>query len=159
MAVAPQRKKYLSGIVHWRKSPHGAQLRAHIERGLRIPSALVEAGHDRSCEEAALRAVDMPIAHARLLRDVVLEGRDEIEAALRARHRDVEEAPFLLDERRAAGRELGGEAAIADVQHMHRIPFLALRRMHGGEHEIVLVEMRIAREIAGRRRRVERELT
>src|SRR5260221_705473 len=44
----------------------------------------------------------MAIAHARLLRDVVLERRDEVELALRTRQRHVEQALLLLDQRRAA---------------------------------------------------------
>src|SRR6185436_4399396 len=41
---------------------------------------------------------------------------------------------------------------------MHRFPLLSLRRVHGGEHEVVLVEVRLARQVAGGLRRIERHL-
>src|SRR5438067_11503532 len=95
-------KKRLSGRLHWRFSPHGLELRAHVDRGNFIPDTLFKTGHHRLREEAALRAINVPITHARLLRHVVLERRDEVEVALGARRRHIEEALFLLDLRRAA---------------------------------------------------------
>src|SRR5258706_7414037 len=151
-------KKYMSGRLTWSTSPDGAQLRGHVYRGNFVSDTLFEARHHRLGEEATLRAVDMAIAHARLLRDVVLERRDEVELALRTRQRHVEQALLLLDQRRAAGAELRWKAAIGHVQHVHRVPLLAFRRMHRREDQVVLVEMRIAREVARRCRRIERQL-
>ncbi len=100
----------------------------------------------------------MAIAHPRLLRHVILDGRHQVEARFRARHRDVEQAPLFVDQLGAAGGEFGREAAVGHVQHVDRVPLLALRRVHGGEHEVVLVEERRAREIAGRGGRIQGEL-
>jgi hypothetical protein len=46
------------------------------------------------------------------------------------RHRDIEEAPLLLDLGRGAGTEVRGNAAIDDVQDEDRFPFLALGRVN-----------------------------
>ncbi len=100
----------------------------------------------------------MPVAHARLLRHVVLERRDELERGLRARQRDIQQAPLLLDLLGLAGGELVREIAVRHVDDVHRLPLLALGRMHRGEDEVVLVQQRRAREVARGRRRVEREL-
>ena len=64
---------------------------------------------------------------------------------LGARHRDIEQPPLLLDLGRRAGGEVGRNAAVDDVEHEHRLPFLALGGMDGREDQIVLVEQRHAR--------------
>ena len=74
------------------------------------------------------------------------------------RHGDVEQPPFLLDLVAAAGAEVGGDAAVDAVEQEHRLPFLPLGRMDGGEDQVVLVEQRRSRLVAGGVRRVEGEL-
>jgi hypothetical protein len=81
-----------------------------------------------------------------------------VQIGLGARHGDIEEPPLLLDQIRPAGRELGREVAVGDVEDVHRVPLLALRRMHRGEHQVVLVEVRRAREVARRLRRIQSQL-
>ena len=74
-----------------------------------------------------------------------------------ARHRDVEEAPLLLDLFRSAGAEVRRNASIDDIQHEDRLPFLALGGMDGRKDQIILIEQRQAGLIAGRVRRIERQ--
>ena len=50
----------------------------------------------------------------------------EVQIVPGARHRDIEEAPLLLDLGRRAGTEVRRNAAIDDVQDEDRFPFLAL---------------------------------
>ena len=57
--------------------------------------------------------------------------------------RDVEQ-PLLLGEPVVAGqRHVGGERAVDSVQHVHRRPLEALRRVDGRQGEVVLVEVRL----------------
>src|SRR5262249_19249433 len=109
-------------------------------------------------EKTTARAVDVAIAAASLLAHVELERRDEVQIALRARHRNVEKPPLLVDQLRAAGREFRGETAVGNVQHVHGIPLLPLRGGDRGQHEPVLVEVWRSREIARGLWRVERQL-
>src|ERR1700720_3844507 len=81
----------------------------------------------------------------------------EVEIVSGARHRDIEEAPLLLDLFRSAGAEVRWYASINHIQHEHRLPFLALGRMNGREDQIILVEQWRTGLVAGRVRRIERE--
>ena len=83
---------------------------------------------------------------------------DEVQIVLGARHGDVEQPPLLLDLGRRAGAEVGGDAAVDDVEHEDRLPFLPLGGVDGREDEIVLVEQRRAGLVAGGVGRIEREL-
>jgi hypothetical protein len=50
----------------------------------------------------------------------------EVQIVPGARHRDIEEAPLLLDLGRGAGTEVRRDASIDDVQDEDRFPFPAL---------------------------------
>jgi hypothetical protein len=82
----------------------------------------------------------------------------EVQIVSGTRHRDIEEAPLLLDLGRGAGTEVRGNTAIDDVQDEDRFPFLALGRVNGGKDQIILVEQRHPGLVAGRVRWIEREL-
>ena len=72
----------------------------------------------------------------------------EMELILGAGHRYIEQPPLFLDQLGPAGGVLVGEIAIGHIQYIHRVPFLALGRVNGGQDEIVLVEVRRSGEIA-----------
>ena len=80
---------------------------------------------------------------------------DKMQMILGAGHRDIEQTALLLDFGGGAGAEIGGNAAVDGVQHEDRFPLLPLRRMDCGQDQIILVEQRHARLIAGRVRRIE----
>src|SRR5882762_3761861 len=109
-------------------------------------------------DEAAASAVDMALALPRLARQMELERRDERQIVLRASERNVQQAPLLLDELRLARREFRRETAVDDVEYVNRIPLHSFRGVDGREDEVVLIEQRLAREVAGGMRRIEREL-
>ena len=100
----------------------------------------------------------MRIALARLVRQVELQRHQQQQIVLRARERDVQQAPLLLDQLALAGGELGREAAVDYVEHEHGVPLHALGRVDGREHQEVLIERGTPREVAGGVRRIEREL-
>src|SRR5262249_28050039 len=81
----------------------------------------------------------------------------QMEIVLGARHRDIEEAPLLLDLFRSASAEVRRNASINNIEHEDRLPFLALGRMNSREDQIILVEQRQAGLIAGRVWRIERQ--
>ena len=83
---------------------------------------------------------------------------DEVQVVLGARHGDVEQAPLLLDLGGRAGAEIGGDAAVDDVEDEHRLPLLPLGRMDGRQDQIVLVLQRRAGFVAGGVRRIEGQL-
>ena len=82
---------------------------------------------------------------------------DQMQVVLGARHGDIEQPALLLDLGRRAGAEIGRHAAVDDVEHEDRLPFLALGGMDGRQDQIVLVEQRHAGLVAGRVRRIERQ--
>jgi hypothetical protein len=100
----------------------------------------------------------MPVALGILAMGEEALRDDEMEIVPGACHRDIEEAPLLLDLGRGAGTEVRGNAAIDDVQHEDRFPLLALGRVKGRKDHIILVEQRHTGLVAGRVRRIEREL-
>src|SRR5690242_15787149 len=112
----------------------------------------------RGRDEAGAARIDAAVTIPRLPMNIEALRNDERELVLRAGHRDIEEAPLLLDLLLRAGREIGGNAAVDAVEHEHRAPFLALGRMDGRQDEIVLVAVRRSRFVAGRLRRIKREL-
>src|SRR5688572_21029216 len=76
----------------------------------------------------------------------------------RACHRDVEQASLFLDLIGCADREVGWNATVDDVEHEHRAPLLALRRVDRRQHEPVFIDHRWPRVIAGRARWIEGEV-
>ena len=100
----------------------------------------------------------MTIAGARLLRHVVSQRLDQVQLIACTRHCDVQQPPLLVDSIRLAGCEFRREISVGDIQHVDRVPFLALGRMHGGQHQIILIQHRWPCELATRARRVERQL-
>ncbi len=99
----------------------------------------------------------MPIALGVLAMGEEALRHDRVQIVLRARHRDIEQPPLLLDFRRRAGAEIGGDAAVDGIEHEDRLPFLALGGMDRREDQIILVEQRHAGLIAGGVRRIERQ--
>ena len=77
---------------------------------------------------------------------------------LRARHRDVEQAAFLLDLGFGAGRHFRRDATVDDVEHGHRRPLPPLGRVDRRQDQIVLVEQGHARLVTGDFRRIECQL-
>jgi len=73
-----------------------------------------------------------------------------MEIVLCSRHRDVEKAAFLFKFSRGARSEVRWHAAVDHVENVHRLPFLALGRVDGRQDQIVLIQQRHARLIAGR---------
>ena len=127
-------------------------------RGSDRPGAALEPVEDGGRNEARARGVHVAVtARALLMREEALR-HDQVQVIAGARHRHVEETALLLDLGRAAGREIGRDAAVDRVQNEHRLPFLALGRMDGGEDEVVLVEQRHAGLGAGGVGRIEGEL-
>jgi hypothetical protein len=82
---------------------------------------------------------------------------NEVKIVLGARHGDIEQTPLLLDLSGRPGAEVGGNAAIDDVEHENGLPFLALGGMDRREDQIILVEERHARLVARRIGRIERK--
>ena len=100
----------------------------------------------------------MPVAlRILLVREEPLR-HDEVQVILGARHRHIEKPAFFLDFRRRPGAEVGWNAAVDDVEHEDRFPFLALGRMNGGKDQVILVEQGHARLVACRVRRIECQL-
>src|ERR1700730_14955194 len=81
-----------------------------------------------------------------------------MEVILRPCHCDVEQAAFFLQFGGGAGAQIGGHAAVDNVEAEDRLPLLALREMDGRQDEVVLVEQRHASLVAGGIRRIEGEL-
>ena len=74
------------------------------------------------------------------------------------RHGDVQETALFLDLLVIPGSHIRWDTAIRDVEHEHRIPFLALRGVNSRQHEVVLIEMRLTRFGAGGLGRIQGEL-
>ena len=77
---------------------------------------------------------------------------------LGARHRHIQQAAFFFDFSCVAGGHVRRDATVDCVQHVHRVPFLALGRMNRREDQVVLVAQRWARFVARGLGRVEREI-
>ena len=125
----------------------------------RAPTAtMLEMLQDAVGQEAAARCAHMAVAVAGLAGDVEALGLEQVEPVAGAGHRDVEQPPLLLDVLRPVGRHVRGDAAVDQVQHEHRLPFLALGRMDGRQDQIVLVLVRRAGGPASGRGRVQGQL-
>ena len=100
----------------------------------------------------------MPIAVRILAMGEKALRDDKMQIVLGACHRNIEKAAFLLDFGRRAGGKIGRDAAIDDVEHKDRLPFLALGRMNRRKDQIILVKKWYACLIARCLRRIEAEL-
>ena len=81
-----------------------------------------------------------------------------MQGVARPRERDVEEPPLLLDLVVVARRHVGRDHAVGRVDHVDDVPLEPLRGVDRRQDQVVLVEVRWSGEIAGGRRRVEREV-
>src|SRR5437660_10294012 len=81
----------------------------------------------------------------------------QMENVLCPRHRDIEQTALLLEFGGGAGTQVRRHATVDHVQHVYRLPFLAFGRMDGRQDEVVLVQQRHARLIAGRIRWIQGE--
>jgi len=109
-------------------------------------------------DEAAAHRQHVAIAVAMLMAAEDAQWLYQVKVLSGARHRDVQEAALFLDLLGAAGRQVRRDAAVGDVEHKHRIPFLALRGMDRRQHKVVFVEMRRARLGAGSLGRIQGQL-
>jgi hypothetical protein len=107
--------------------------------------------------ETRSRSIDMPVALRILAMSEETLRNNEVKIVLGARHRAIEQTPLLLDLGGRPGAEVGGNAAIDDVEHEDRLPFLALGGMDRRKDQIVLVEQRHACLVTRRVRRIERK--
>src|ERR1700724_761144 len=151
-------------------APHATQLGPDINRlakrcGLAAragagarPRAPSEMPQDRRRNEARARGIDVAVAVGSLLMGEEALRHDQAPLVLGARHRDVEGTPLLLDLGARSGSEGRRQAAVHDVENEHRLPFLPLGGMDGGEDEIVFILERHAGLVAGGVGRIEREV-
>ena len=86
----------------------------------------------------AMQHVSIAIASLRM--GVETLRHDQVQMVLGPRHGDVQKPALFLDLRGRAGREIGGDASVNDVQDKHRLPLLSLRRVNRREDQVVLVE-------------------
>ena len=84
--------------------------------------------------------------------------QDKMQTVLGPCHGDVEQPAFLLDFRRCSAAEIGGNAAVNDIQHEDGFPLLSFGGMNRREDQIVLIQHRHPCLIARGIRRVERQL-
>ena len=90
--------------------------------------------------------------------DVEALRHHQHQRVLGARHGDVEQPALLLDLLGAAGRHVGGDAAVDDVEDVDRLPLLPLGGVDGRQDQVVLVEQRHAGLRTRSPRRIEREV-
>src|SRR3989475_8983629 len=83
---------------------------------------------------------------------------DQVEVIARSRHRDVHQPPLLLDLFFAPRRHVRGNTAVDHVQDVDDVPFLALGRMDSRENQVILIDERVASEIAERFGGIQREI-
>src|SRR5271154_3329897 len=88
--------------------------RCELRLGLR-PGSPFEESEQLVRNKTGARGIDMAIALRVLPVDEEALRSHEMQVVPGTRHRDIEEAPFLLDLRRAAGAEVGRNAPIDDV--------------------------------------------
>src|SRR2546429_2628581 len=92
--------------------------------------------------EAAAHRQQMTIGMPMLMGAEEPQRLHQMQVLPGARHRDVKKTAFFLDLLAAVHRHVRRDAAVGDVKHEYSIRPLALRRMDGRQHEIVLIEMR-----------------
>ena len=84
--------------------------------------------------------------------------QDMMQTVLGPCHGDVEQPAFLLDFRRCSSAEIGGNAAVNDIQHKDGFPLLSFCGMNCREDQVILIQHRHPGLIACGVRRVERAL-
>ena len=84
----------------------------------------------------------MAIAETMLLGSKESQRLNQVEVFLRAGHRDIQQATFLVDLRRLSGGHVRRNAPVDQVQHIDRVPFLTLGRMDCRQDKIIFVELR-----------------
>src|ERR1700680_1422664 len=65
---------------------------------------------------------------------------NQMQMLLGTGHGDIKQTALFLDLRRIAGGHVRGDAAIDELQHIDRVPFLTLGRMDRRQDQIILVE-------------------
>lgn len=92
---------------------------------------LLEKLHHAVWNETRPLCVNMTIAKTALAMGEETLRHHEMKLILGSRHRYVQEPPLFLDPGRRADTKIRRNAAIHNVEHEHRGPFLALSRMDG----------------------------
>src|SRR6202047_5191488 len=128
--------------------PYGRPRRRHR------PCRPLEKVEESIGNETRSGGIDMPVALRILATGEETLRNNEVKIVLGARHRDIEQTPLLLDLGGRPGAEVGGNAAIDDVEHEDGLPFLSLGGMDRRKDQIILVEQRHARLAARRIRRI-----
>ena len=100
----------------------------------------------------------MPIAvHTLAVGEETLR-HDKMQSVLGPCHGDVEQPALLFDFRRCSSAEIGGNAAVNDIQYEDGFPLLSFRGMNRRKDQVILIQHRHAGLIARGIRRVERQL-
>lgn len=86
------------------------------------PRCAIEILEDAVGDEACRARENVSVA--RLLIPKKSCRHDQMQMLLGPRHRDIEQSPFFFDLLWVAGRHIGGDVAIGDVQHEYSIPLL-----------------------------------
>src|SRR6478736_4190866 len=70
-------------------------------------------------ERILFASIDVSVALRALAMNEEALRHDKMQAVLRPSHGDMEQPAFLVDVRRCSSREIGGNAAVNDIQHEH----------------------------------------
>src|SRR6266436_9456833 len=116
----------------------------------------VNSGRMSSGQEPGAWGDRVAAAEAMLVGAEELQRLNQMEMLLGTGHGDIKQTALFLDLRRIAGGHVRGDAAIDELQHIDRVPFLTLGRMDRRQDQIILVEPGKAGFGAGRIGRVER---
>src|SRR5437773_10032196 len=79
--------------------------------------------------------------------DVIAQRPRDRQRVAGSGQRHVQKAPFLFESIAVGQRHVEWYVAVGGVDEMYRLPFATLGRMDGGQDEIVVVEVWLAREI------------
>src|SRR5580704_12354423 len=149
-------------------APHAAQPRPDINTDHRLRHRRVGSSFGSCCCASREQREDVVGQEPRAWGDRVAAAEamlvgakepqrlNQMKMLLGAGHGDIEQAALFVDLRRIAGGHVGGDAAIDEVQHVDRIPFLPFGRMDRRQDQIILVEPGPAGFGARRIGRVER---
>src|SRR5262249_16622317 len=96
------------------RRPYGRSGRRHR------PCRALKQAEQRIGNETRPRSVDMPVALRILAMGEETLRHNEVKIVLGARHSNIEQTPLLLDLGGRPGAEVGGNAAIDDVEHEDR---------------------------------------
>src|SRR5262245_40679559 len=89
--------------------------------------------------KARPRGVQMPVASRMLTVHEEALWDDQVKIILGARHGNIEKSALFFQLSRCAGAQIGWHATVDDVQHIDRLPFLALGGMNRRQDQIVLI--------------------